>query len=313
MAGKQCPVLSRCSIFPPLGRSRTWVAGMLLVRFYGEWQSLLETGTSGHVCSLQKQTKEAAAPTPLRPPRTRRRQASIATCGCGRRSARCRRTTRKNTCGSCGRWAGSRTSEPPLWCLACMRVDCANQARARHVDASCDRPCPPRRLRLLELALAELEGAHADPEAERRRMVHLYEAYLQVGCCCCWIPLLKTFWKHARLAPGRLLNCLAHPPPRPPPPRSFYNPFSNTRRAGRRWTTATCAGSWAPTSSAAAATACSTRSACTTPPSQRRSCRGARGPAPAAARSSRWGGARAVQAWQAGGGRPTEVEARRPC
>ncbi|KAL4440210.1 hypothetical protein ABPG75_003211 [Micractinium tetrahymenae] len=58
------------------------------------------------------------------------------------------------------------------------------------------------KMRLLELALNELEGAHADPELERRRMVHLYEVYLQsrqapdncylcrelgadLECCCC--------------------------------------------------------------------------------------------------------------------------------
>ncbi|EFN52905.1 hypothetical protein CHLNCDRAFT_138470 [Chlorella variabilis] len=35
------------------------------------------------------------------------------------------------------------------------------------------------KMRLLELALSELEAAHPDPELERRRMVQLYEAYLQ--------------------------------------------------------------------------------------------------------------------------------------
>ncbi|PRW39133.1 cytochrome P450 chloroplastic isoform C [Chlorella sorokiniana] len=35
------------------------------------------------------------------------------------------------------------------------------------------------KLRLLDLALSEMEGAHSDPELERRRMIHQYENYLQ--------------------------------------------------------------------------------------------------------------------------------------
>ena len=67
------------------------------------------------------------------------------------------------------------------------------------------------------------------------------------------------------------------------------------------------AGSWVPTWSAAAATASSIPSACTTPRSAAPSCRAAPGPAPAAARSSGWGG----HAWGPTGtaGRRTHVDA----
>ena len=63
------------------------------------------------------------------------------------------------------------------------------------------------------------------------------------------------------------------------------------------------AGSWAPTSSAAAATGSSTPSACTTLRSAAPSCQAAPGPAPAAARSSRWGGQRATLGRPGGGSR----------
>ncbi|PSC73461.1 DNA N-6-adenine-methyltransferase (Dam) [Micractinium conductrix] len=84
------------------------------------------------------------------------------------------------------------------------------------------------KLRLLELALSEMEGAHADPELERRRMLHLYEQYLQtrqapdncylcrelgadLECVCCdrlFHPLCLHYpaVSGAEL-PGRLWTC----------------------------------------------------------------------------------------------------------
>ena len=143
----------------------------------------------------------------------------------------------------------------------------------------CGRDC--RRLRLLELATAELAGAQGDPDAERRRVLGLYRQYCQArlatedSCYACRQGrareqhALHTRSSFARPLHGKL-----------PPSSSSSSSSSGLPRP---------AGSRARPSSASTAAGLSTPSASPPPPSVPPSCRAAPGHAPAAARSSGWG------------------------
>ena len=86
--------------------------------------------------------------------------------------------------------------------------------------------CVSCRLRLLQLASDEMAGAHAEPEAERRRMVHLYDAYLQArqATDTCYIcRRVRVCVHHLHVAPPCsprwLFGGRSTDPSLPPPPR----------------------------------------------------------------------------------------------
>lgn len=81
---------------------------------------------------------------------------STPTCGCAQRMWSCRPKTRRSTCASCAPWAGSRTSARAFagaGLLCCCSAQCMDLLTAARCALAC-------RLRLLELATSELEGAH---------------------------------------------------------------------------------------------------------------------------------------------------------